>query len=184
MKCNATTCKQSPRIFPTSCASRTFFLPSLCLCQRLPSLRRLPTFQPSTNGTWFRLSGMHTESRPYPLSNGAEILIGTVRGGERARVWLALMWPSREGQSCVLFSVFCALEWVVSAVCYVLPAHLKMPMPGIRVLPIRPRPTLVLDMGGGHLINGSARSLWSAIVRPRARAVDFFCLLSLEVAHC
>lgn len=39
--------------------------------------------QPSTNGTWFRLSGMHTESRPYPLSNGAEILIGTVRLGER-----------------------------------------------------------------------------------------------------
>ncbi|CAM9205658.1 unnamed protein product [Ectocarpus sp. 8 AP-2014] len=35
--------------------------------------------KPSTNGTWFRLSGMHTESRPYPLSNGAEILIGTVR---------------------------------------------------------------------------------------------------------
>lgn len=35
--------------------------------------------QPSTNGTWFRLSGMHTESRPYPLSNGSEILIGTVR---------------------------------------------------------------------------------------------------------
>ncbi|CAN0482300.1 unnamed protein product, partial [Laminaria digitata] len=35
--------------------------------------------QPSTNGTWFRLSGMHTESRPFPLSSGAEILIGTVR---------------------------------------------------------------------------------------------------------
>ncbi|CAN0400253.1 unnamed protein product [Pylaiella littoralis] len=35
--------------------------------------------KPSTNGTWFRLSGMHTESRPYPLSNGSEILIGTVR---------------------------------------------------------------------------------------------------------
>ncbi|CAN0118385.1 unnamed protein product, partial [Hapterophycus canaliculatus] len=34
--------------------------------------------KPSTNGTWLRLSGMHTESRPYPLSNGAEILIGTV----------------------------------------------------------------------------------------------------------
>lgn len=35
--------------------------------------------KPSTNGTWFRLSGMHAESRPYPLSNGSEILIGTVR---------------------------------------------------------------------------------------------------------
>eukprot|EP00904_Undaria_pinnatifida_P004994 jgi/Undpi1/1624/HiC_scaffold_11.g05014.m1 len=36
--------------------------------------------KPSTNGTWFRLSGMHTESRPFPLSSGAEILIGTERG--------------------------------------------------------------------------------------------------------
>eukprot|EP00903_Cladosiphon_okamuranus_P019148 g17614.t2 len=35
--------------------------------------------KPSTNGTWFRLSGMHAESRPYPLSNGSEILVGTVR---------------------------------------------------------------------------------------------------------
>lgn len=35
--------------------------------------------KPSTNGTWFRLSPMHTESEPYPIRNGAELLIGTVR---------------------------------------------------------------------------------------------------------
>ncbi|CAN0470550.1 unnamed protein product [Ectocarpus sp. 12 AP-2014] len=32
----------------------------------------------SKNGTWVRLSGKRTESRPYPLSHGTEILIGTV----------------------------------------------------------------------------------------------------------
>ncbi|CAN0329315.1 unnamed protein product [Discosporangium mesarthrocarpum] len=35
--------------------------------------------KPSTNGTWFRLSGMHKKSNPYVLTNGAEILVGTVR---------------------------------------------------------------------------------------------------------
>ncbi|CAM9681330.1 unnamed protein product [Phaeothamnion confervicola] len=35
--------------------------------------------KPSTNGTWFRLSGMHRESEPYALQDGAEILVGTVR---------------------------------------------------------------------------------------------------------
>ncbi|CAN0064908.1 unnamed protein product [Ectocarpus sp. 4 AP-2014] len=36
------------------------------------------SFKSSKNGTWVRLSGKHTESRPYPLSHGTEILIGTV----------------------------------------------------------------------------------------------------------
>ncbi|CAM9708929.1 unnamed protein product [Ectocarpus fasciculatus] len=35
-------------------------------------------FKSSKNGTWVRLSGKHTESRPYLLSNETEILIGTV----------------------------------------------------------------------------------------------------------
>ncbi len=34
---------------------------------------------PSTNGTWFRLSGMYCQSEPYCLYQGMEILIGTVR---------------------------------------------------------------------------------------------------------
>lgn len=42
----------------------------------------LPPLKASKNGTWVRLSGKNTESRPYPLSNGIEILIGTVRGGK------------------------------------------------------------------------------------------------------
>lgn len=33
----------------------------------------------STNGTWCRLSGMHTESKPFLLLGGSEVLIGTVR---------------------------------------------------------------------------------------------------------
>mmetsp|Transcript_26977 Transcript_26977/g.29416 ORF Transcript_26977/g.29416 Transcript_26977/m.29416 type:complete len:526 (-) Transcript_26977:546-2123(-) len=35
--------------------------------------------KPSTNGTWFRLSGPHQESPPHLLHSGAEVLIGTVR---------------------------------------------------------------------------------------------------------
>lgn len=35
--------------------------------------------KPSTNGTWFRLSGPHQESPPHQLQGGAEVLIGTVR---------------------------------------------------------------------------------------------------------
>lgn len=35
--------------------------------------------KPSTNGTWFRLSGPHQESPPHLLQGGAEVLIGTVR---------------------------------------------------------------------------------------------------------
>lgn len=37
------------------------------------------TTKASTNGTWFRLSGPHQESPPHLLSNGSEVLIGTVR---------------------------------------------------------------------------------------------------------
>eukprot|EP00598_Pedospumella_elongata_P016419 CAMPEP_0184989894 /NCGR_PEP_ID=MMETSP1098-20130426/30544_1 /TAXON_ID=89044 /ORGANISM="Spumella elongata, Strain CCAP 955/1" /LENGTH=574 /DNA_ID=CAMNT_0027514993 /DNA_START=129 /DNA_END=1853 /DNA_ORIENTATION=+ len=35
--------------------------------------------KPSTNGTWFRLSGPHQESSSHVLSAGVEVLIGTVR---------------------------------------------------------------------------------------------------------
>ncbi|RYG63789.1 FHA domain-containing protein, partial [archaeon] len=35
--------------------------------------------KPSTNGTWFRLSGPHQESPPHLIEGGAEILVGTVR---------------------------------------------------------------------------------------------------------
>lgn len=35
--------------------------------------------KPSTNGTWFRMSGPHQESPPHLLSAGSEVLIGTVR---------------------------------------------------------------------------------------------------------
>lgn len=52
--------------------------PPLTFLSTLDPVVLLP-LKPSTNGTWFRLSGMHAESRPYPLSNGSEILIGTVR---------------------------------------------------------------------------------------------------------
>ena len=32
--------------------------------------------RPSSNGTWFRLSPMHEQSKGFPLSDAAEILIG------------------------------------------------------------------------------------------------------------
>jgi len=35
--------------------------------------------KPSTNGTWYRLSGPHQESPPYIIQKGMEVLIGTVR---------------------------------------------------------------------------------------------------------
>ena len=35
--------------------------------------------KPSTNGTWYRLSGPHQESPPYIIKKGMEVLIGTVR---------------------------------------------------------------------------------------------------------
>jgi len=35
--------------------------------------------KPSTNGTWVRLSKMHTRSKFFPLRPGVELLIGTVR---------------------------------------------------------------------------------------------------------
>ena len=35
--------------------------------------------KPSTNGTWYRLSGPHQASPEYELHIGAEVLFGTVR---------------------------------------------------------------------------------------------------------
>jgi hypothetical protein len=35
--------------------------------------------KPSTNGTWFRLSGPHQESPPHQLLAGNEVLIGNIR---------------------------------------------------------------------------------------------------------
>lgn len=42
------------------------------ICDGTPS-------KPSTNGTWFRLSGPHQESPPHMLQSGTEVLIGTIR---------------------------------------------------------------------------------------------------------
>mmetsp|Transcript_80366 Transcript_80366/g.157687 ORF Transcript_80366/g.157687 Transcript_80366/m.157687 type:complete len:583 (+) Transcript_80366:91-1839(+) len=42
------------------------------ICDGTPS-------KPSTNGTWYRLSGPHQESPPHVLNAGVEVLIGTVR---------------------------------------------------------------------------------------------------------
>ena len=35
--------------------------------------------KPSTNGTWFRLSGPAQESAPFKLTDGDELLFGTLR---------------------------------------------------------------------------------------------------------
>jgi len=37
--------------------------------------------RPSTNGTWYRLSGPHQQSAYHDLSVGLEVLIGTLRFG-------------------------------------------------------------------------------------------------------
>jgi len=45
--------------------------------------------KPSTNGTWFRLSGPHQESPPHLLQSSSEVLIGTVRFQVRESMTIA-----------------------------------------------------------------------------------------------
>lgn len=68
---------QSGKSFQTPTLSFLYYIPS-CQAGKFYISDGTPA-KPSTNGTWFRLSGPHQESPPHQLNAGAEVLIGTVR---------------------------------------------------------------------------------------------------------